>query len=65
MYEKKDYVKILTDQQFSKSLLKHQKFFSITKTIFSYSRSEQFWQQNTIASLEAKNVLDKFWKLRP
>ena len=26
----------------------NQKFFSITTTIFSHSRSEQFWQQNTI-----------------
>ena len=29
------------------SASKFQKFFSITKTIFSHSRSEQFWQQNT------------------
>ena len=28
-------------------LLEFQKFFSITRTIFSHSRSEQFWWQNT------------------
>ena len=31
--------------------LEFQKFFSITRTIFSHSRSEQFWWQNTIFSL--------------
>jgi len=30
--------------------LEFQKFFLITKTIFSHSRSEQFWKQNTICS---------------
>ena len=29
--------------------LQFQKFFLITRTIFSYSRSEQFWKQNTIS----------------
>ena len=31
--------------------LKFPKFFSITKTIFPHSKSEQFWKQNTIANL--------------
>ena len=30
------------------------KFLSITRTIFFYSRSEQFWQQNTISICQAK-----------
>ena len=34
--------------KFSAFSLEFQKFFSITRTIFSHSRSEQFWQQNTI-----------------
>ena len=29
--------------------LEFQKFFLITRTIFSHSRSEQFWLQNTIS----------------
>ena len=29
-------------------ILKFQKFFPITGTIFSHSRSKQFWKQNTI-----------------
>ena len=35
--------------QISAFSLKFQKFFSITRTIFSHSRSEQFWWQNTIS----------------
>ena len=31
--------------------LEFQKFFSITRTIFSHSRSEQFWKQNTNSRL--------------
>ena len=34
--------------KFSAFSLEFQKFFSITRTIFSHSRSEQFWKQNTI-----------------
>ena len=34
--------------------LEFQKFFSITRTIFSHSRSEQFWQQNTISFFRPK-----------
>ena len=34
--------------KFSAFSLEFQKFFSITRTIFSHSRSEQFWYQNTI-----------------
>ena len=34
--------------QFSAFSLEFQTFFLITRTIFSYGRSEQFWQQNTI-----------------
>ena len=42
--------------KFSAFSLKFQKFFSITRTIFSHSRSEQFWYQNTIF-----RFLDKIW----
>ena len=34
--------------KFSAFSLDFQKFFSITRTIFSLSRLEQFWKQNTI-----------------
>ena len=32
-----------------------QKFFSITRTFFSHSRSEQFWKQNTISLVTVAN----------
>ena len=38
---------ISKNSKFSAFSLQSQKFFSITKTIFSHSRSEQFWKQNT------------------
>ena len=37
-------------QKFSAFSLEFQKFFSITRTMFSHSRSEQFWEQNTISA---------------
>ena len=36
--------------------LEFQKFFSITRTIFSHSRTENFWQQNTISALTMTRV---------
>jgi hypothetical protein len=36
--------------KFSGFSLELQKFFSITRTIFSHSRTEQFWKQNTIST---------------
>ena len=39
--------------------LEFQKFFSITKTIFSQSRSEQFRKQNTIVILKLHEL---FWQ---
>ena len=38
------------------------KLFSITRTIFSHSRSEQFWQQNTNTYIE-HNVLQRYFTI--
>jgi Zn-finger nucleic acid-binding protein len=39
-----------------------QKFFSITRTIFSHTRSEQFWKQNTIYQIIFKNQSQNYLK---
>ena len=41
--------------KFSAFSFEFQKCFSITRTIFSHSRSEQFWKQNTILKQMQKN----------
>ena len=43
--------------------LKIQKFFSVTRTFFSHSRSEQFYKQNTILK-EPKFFLETFLLFR-
>ena len=43
-------------------ILKLKKFFSITRTIFSQSRSEQFWKQNAISSRSCLKNQDS-WKM--
>ena len=45
--------------KFSAFSLEFQKFFSITRTIFSQTRSEQFWKQNTIVILKWHEL---FWQ---
>ena len=49
--------------RFSAFCLKSQKLFSITRTIFSHSRSEQFWKQNTISHLRIKILIDFIIKI--
>ena len=44
--------------KFSAFSLKFKKLFSTTRTIFSHSRSEQFWKQNTIVLEEKGSRLD-------
>ena len=54
-----------SSQNFCKFLdfsLEFQIFFSITITIFSHSRAEQFWQQNTnVRSSSSTFFRDKTW----